>query len=151
LAHYMQCLNELRRQLSPSKKRVDISEELKARLDHYSRVLECQITDRPDEPYRRLASYIIYRLRLAMSEPDHAQAYQAAEDFAEDLTIIRDSLALHKGSRLARLLVDPLFRKLDTFGFHFYTLDVRQHTLVHAKAVTALSAAERDAAPAREV
>ncbi|PYS37260.1 MAG: phosphoenolpyruvate carboxylase, partial [Acidobacteria bacterium] len=69
LAHYIQCLDELRRQLSPSRKRVDLSEALQSRLDDYEKYLESHATDRPDEPYRRLASCMIYRLRIAISEP----------------------------------------------------------------------------------
>src|SRR5262249_55894271 len=143
LVHYIQTLDELRRQLSPSRKRVDLSEPLQSRLDDYQKQLECHATDRPDEPYRRLVSCMMYRLQTAMNEPANRQAYANAEQFAEDLAIMRDSLATHKGERLARLFVDPLLRKLDAFGFHFYTVDLRQHACVHAKAVAGLRSADR--------
>jgi phosphoenolpyruvate carboxylase len=138
LLHYSTCLDELRRRLSSSKRRVEISPELQSRLDLYSKTLQCHTTDRPDEPYRRLTSCMNYRLRMAMSAPQGSEAYQTAEDFVQDLTTMRDSLVQHRGERLARLLVDPLLQKLTTFGFHFYSLDLRQHARVHADAITAL-------------
>ncbi len=152
LDHYVQRLDALRRRLSPSRKRVDISEELQIRLDEYATQLECHTTDRPDEPYRRLTSCMIYRLRLAKSEPANREAYRAPEEFARDLTIMRDSLVQHRGERLARLLLEPLLRQLDTFGFHLYTLDLRQHVRVHGRAIAALKLQDRsEPAAARDL
>jgi phosphoenolpyruvate carboxylase len=147
LAHYIQRLDEARRHLSPSRKRVKISDDLQMRLDEYATTLQCHTTDRPDEPYRRLASCMIHRLRITMSEPANRDAYASPEEFAQDLKIMCDSLARHKGERLARLFVQPLLRNLDTFGFHFYTLDIRQHARVHAKAVGALNSGDMSDAP----
>jgi phosphoenolpyruvate carboxylase len=148
LVNYMQCVEELRRWLSPSRKRVAISKELEARLDHYSTFLNSQTSDRPDEPYRQLASRMTHRLRLAIEEPSNPQAYRGPMEFAEDLGILRNSLVDHKGNRLARLLVDPLLEKLQTFGFHLYTLDLRDHARVFAAAVNALTSRESDDAGA---
>ena len=33
-------------------------------------------------------------------------------------------------------MIDPLLRKLRTFGFHLATLDIRQHARIHAQALT---------------
>src|SRR5262249_11391683 len=127
LARYMQSLERLRRALSPSRKRVAVSQDLQARLDRYERDLEFHIDDRPDEPYRRFVSCMMFRLDSAISRPVDPQAYASAADLAADATLIRESLANKKGERLAVLLIDPLLRTIDTFGFHLYTLDVRQH------------------------
>jgi len=152
LTHYIQCLDELRRRLSPSSKRIAISDVLRVRLELYSKTLECQISDRPDEPYRHLISCMMYRLRLAMTEPVNKQAYSSASEFGQDLTIIRDSLAHHKGARLAHLLVQPLLQQLQTFGFHCYALDLRQHARVHASAAAALKSPDsEDTAFARDL
>src|SRR5262245_18124420 len=48
LSHYIQSVDELRKQLSPSSKRVDVSKELQARLHEYANTLECHANDRPD-------------------------------------------------------------------------------------------------------
>ena len=47
----------------------------------------------------------------------------------------------HRGERMAELLLDPLLRQVETFGFHLHTLDVRQHAKIHAEAVASLSGA----------
>ena len=53
----------------------------------------------PDcEPYRRLAGFMLHRLRTALSEPDHPDAYPDAAAFAADLQLIRTSLAAGGGS-----------------------------------------------------
>ena len=38
-------------------------------------------------------------------------------------------------------MIDPLLRKVRTFGLHLHTLDIRQHARVHAQAMQELSAA----------
>jgi phosphoenolpyruvate carboxylase len=53
--------------------------------------------------------------------------YASAEEFAADLSILRDSLAANRGLRIARNLVDPLLLLVRTFGLHLHTLDIRQH------------------------
>jgi phosphoenolpyruvate carboxylase len=81
---------------------------------------------------------MIYRLNLAMTKPGDRQGYAAANAFEHDLRIMRNSLQTNEGQRLAHLFVDPILRTLNTFGFHMYTLDLRQHVRVHAAAVAAL-------------
>jgi phosphoenolpyruvate carboxylase len=144
LRHYSHNLKELRRALSPSRKRVAVSRELQARLDEYETRLDFHIADRVDEPYRRFISCMLFRLDLAASNAAAEQAYASPKEFADDLNLMRDSLAMNKGQRLADLLVDPLLRKLDTFGFHMYALDVRQHARVHANAARALTSATKE-------
>ena len=70
---------------------------------------------------------------------------------------MRESLAENNGERLARLLLDPLLRQVETFGFHLHTLDMRQHARVHAHAIRELargaeikSEARLPAAPSEE-
>ena len=54
--------------------------------------------------------------------------------------LIRESLAANRGVRLAELIIDPLLRKVRTFGFHLSTLDIRQHARVHAQALAEIEA-----------
>jgi phosphoenolpyruvate carboxylase len=51
------------------------------------------------------------------------------------LLVLGKSLVENRGERLASTWVDPLLRKLRTFGFHLHTLDVRQHARVHAEVI----------------
>ena len=62
-------------------------------------------------------------------------AYGAAQEFLDDLQLLRESLAVHSGIRIARTLIDPLILQVRTFGLHLHTLDVRQHARVHAIAL----------------
>ena len=152
LTHYIHDLRRLRRRLSPSSKRIGISEELQDRLDEYTKSLECHSMDRPDEAYRRFASCMMYRLNLAMTKPGDRQAYPAAKVFEHDLQIMRNSLVTNEGQRLAHLFVEPILRKLNTFGFHLYTLDLRQHARVHAAAAEALKSSNKtDVGAARDL
>jgi phosphoenolpyruvate carboxylase len=144
VGHYLQTMRDLRRRLSVSRKRAVVSEQLTARLEEYEKTLECHGDDRVDEPYRRFATCMIFRLQLVASDPTDVRAYRNSEELAEDVRLIRNSLVANKGERLAFLLIDPLLWKLDTFGFHLYRLDLRQHARVHRKAVAALKSASRD-------
>jgi phosphoenolpyruvate carboxylase len=138
LGRYIDSLEELRKRLSPSRKRVQISQELQTHLDDYSKTLDLNSTDRPDEPYRQLVSCMTHRLRRAMAGESGRQAYATAGEFAQDLALLRDSLSAYNGKRIARLLVEPLLRNLDTFGFHLYRLDLRAHARECTKALSAL-------------
>ncbi len=80
-------------------------------------------------------------MRLTREEPRHANAYATAQELERDLLLLRASLIENRGQRLAELLIDPLLRKLRTFGFHLHTLDIRQHAQVHARALAELQAA----------
>src|ERR1700687_194994 len=56
------------------------------------------------------------------------------------LSLIRDSLAVNRGQRLAELVIDPLLRQVRTFGFHLSTLDIRQHARLHTQALAEIGA-----------
>jgi phosphoenolpyruvate carboxylase len=140
--HYLAELAALSRQLSVSLRRAPVIPALLDRVRQYDTQLgeECsrwtRISDA--ELYRCFLDYISTRLRASRdASGDHA--YASAAEFEDDLSLIRDSLMRNRGERLARLLLDPLLRKLRTFGFHLHTLDIRQHAQVHADAVSELS------------
>jgi phosphoenolpyruvate carboxylase len=138
LSHYHAALRELRRRISVSEKRAGVSTDLRARLEEYSRQLDVRIEDRSGELYRRFLTCMMFRLSLAVSKPTNAQAYSDAGALLSDLAAIRDSLKSNRGERIARLLLEPLIRKVETFGFHFHALDLRQHARVHARAAVEL-------------
>src|SRR5262249_52786425 len=65
---------------------------------------------------------------------------------------MQNSLVANEGQRLAHLFVEPILRKLNTFGFHLYTLDLRQHVRVHAAAAAALKSSNKtDVGAARDL
>ncbi len=144
LGDYIASLEELRRLLTPSACRVAVSPQLAAAAQQYFLTLALAEQENeviPEcEQYRRFAGCILHRLRLTLLEPDHNDAYPAAAGFSSDLQLIRESLAANNGERLARSLVDPLLRRVATFGFHLHSLDIRQHARVHATAIAELAA-----------
>jgi phosphoenolpyruvate carboxylase len=148
---YILEMDELRKRLSSSVSHVPISGELRRQLDNYSQRLAFDIPDRPDEPYRQFSSCLTFRLRLALAQGSDQRAYRDADEFTNDLGIMRESLKAHKGDRVARLLLDPLLRQARTFGFHLHALDIRQHARVHANTVRALTGERDKTAEARDM
>ena len=55
--------------------------------------------------------------------------------FRADIKLIHDSLEANKGQHAGLFAVRRLLRRIDTFGFHLATLDVRQDALVHRQVV----------------
>ena len=137
LTHYLAELERVIEQLSSSSNQVPISEELGQKLRQY----EQQLGDEParlarissTELYRKFLSYAALRLRHTGSSEEWA--YSSAAEFEMDLDLVRNSLAANRGEKLADLLIDPLLRKVRTFGFHLSTLDLRQHAAVHRTAL----------------
>jgi phosphoenolpyruvate carboxylase len=65
---------------------------------------------------------------------DSEDSYSQVGEFESDLLLIRECLTSNQGERIARLLLDPLLRQVETFGFHLHTLDIRQHARIHSRA-----------------
>ena len=138
LDRYVRALEQLVERLSTSTLQTPVSDELCAAFERYADT-GATLDPVPErrsqtELYRRFLGYMGARLRFARNEPHHPHAYPHARDFAADLGLVRDSLAANRGGRLAELLIDPLLRQVDTFGFHLHTLDVRQHARLHVRA-----------------
>ena len=76
-----------------------------------------------DEPYRRKLWIVWERLNPASEYP-----YASERELIGDLELIRDSLAAHRGARVAARGVGRLIRQAEVFGLCTATLDVRQHS-----------------------
>jgi phosphoenolpyruvate carboxylase len=143
LDHYLAAATELMDRLSPSSRQAKVSPTLLEALAQYALrmpvVAPENKTRAADEIYRRYLDYVLLRLRRTRDEPAHADAYMNAFEFAADLRLMSESLAANGGERIAQLLLDPLLRQINTFGFHLYTLDIRQHARVHANAIAELA------------
>ncbi|HZP83198.1 MAG TPA: phosphoenolpyruvate carboxylase [Chthonomonadaceae bacterium] len=142
LNHYLRRVEMLIERLSPSVRQVSVSTALLESLERYVAMIplrEGETSRATEEVYRRYLAFVLHRLRTARDTPSHVHAYPDADAFAADIRRIRDSLIAHSGARLARLLLDPLLREIETFGFHLHTLDIRQHARIQARAVMELS------------
>jgi phosphoenolpyruvate carboxylase len=144
LGVYISSLEELRRLLTPSVCRIPVTTRLTNAVNIYQDSLafsSLESNSIPEcEQYRRMAGFMLHRLRRTLFETDHPDAYPTAAVFENDLKLIRESLATENGERLASSLIDPLLRQVATFGFHLHSLDIRQHARIHARAATELSA-----------
>jgi phosphoenolpyruvate carboxylase len=147
---YLGELDDLRRYLSISQNKYDISDELAASLEEdqqadplserYQRLYN-------QEPYRRKVTHIMHKLQHQMEVAKSGSSDQVLEeakeytsqDFIADLELIADSLSesglkcVGAQGNLKHLLV-----RARTFGFHMAGLDVRQHSAKHEAAVAEL-------------
>ena len=139
LGYYIDRVNDLIWQLSPSTYQVSVSDELKAALSSYEATVSAPELNPKRNPsqevYRRFLDYVLARVVLARDEPLNTNAYHNAAEFRADLGLARQSLSANGGERVARFLFDPLLRQVETFGFYLHTLDVREHASVHQRAL----------------
>ena len=141
LDHYLAEIHALGAELSLSAALVATSDALKALGAAEDRVSIHQT----DEPYRRAlvtcyARMAATRKRLLGSGPMRAprfeaEPYAAAEDFAADLNVIAASLQENGDGDLAEGRLLDLREAIAAFGFHLATMDVRQNSDVHERAV----------------
>ena len=144
--HYLDAVHQLGSELSLSARLVRTTPAL------LQLAVDGQDTNphRQDEPYRRALTGIYARLaattqaltgRTSARHP-HAQLrpYATPEEFADDLDVIRTSLAAHGAAILATRRLLPLMRAVEAFGFHLASLDLRQNSDVHEAVVADLLA-----------
>jgi len=144
LREYLNDVEALSDRLSSSLRQIGASEEMLARLTHYERTIPgVHLAWGPHnttESYRRFLSYVFHKLQQTRISSAPA-AYGNVVEFEHDLLLLRESLRSHRGQRLATNFVDPLLRKVHTFGFRLHTLDIRQHARVHAQVLAELDPA----------
>ena len=102
--------------------------------------LMAEITARsPGEPYR---AYLLYAAeRLTATRTRNADlAYGSPAEFVADLRLVQASLADAGAVRQAYGELQHLIWQAETFGFHLASLEVRQHSAVHARALAELRA-----------
>jgi phosphoenolpyruvate carboxylase len=144
LDHYLAEIHALGAELSLSEALIATSPELKAlaaTMDHVS-------VHQEDEPYRRAlitcyARIAATRAKLLGAGPARQPRFAAApyatpEEFAADLAIIATSLEANGDSDLAAGRLLDLREAVAAFGFHLATMDVRQNSDVHERAIAEL-------------
>jgi len=99
----------------------------------------------PQEPYRTYLLYCAARLNATRTR-DADLAYKGPEAFLADLRVVQESLAASGAIRQAYGELQHLIWQAETFGFHLASLEVRQHSEVHARALAELRAGAEPAA-----
>ena len=134
--YYREC-GALSAKLSQSRGRIDVDDAIVDKISHYRGWFQHAYHEVPkrhrDMPYRVYLRLVQERLQATYD--DDAYPYENAAQFRADIELLADSLASHKGENAGLFAVKRLLRRIETFGFHFMTLDVRQDALVHREVV----------------
>lgn len=92
----------------------------------------------PGEPWRQLINLMLLRLERADGSATQAGGYVSPQDLTEDLEALEESLRQAGARHIAELDVRPLATQARVFGFHLATLDTRQNSAYHDRAVAGL-------------
>jgi len=135
IKRYQPDIRRMARYLSQSESEIGISTAVSQQLDRYQEMMPDigrGIPERHREmPYRCLLKMVLGRLQATLD--DSAHAYSTADEFASDIRLIHDSLLENRGEHAGLFGVRRLLRRIETFGFHLVTLDVRQDALLHRR------------------
>ena len=152
LERYESDIKSLYEHLSSSRSRAGFSSELLDDLKknlapeggtHRFNLNLASIERFDEEPYRQKL-ILMYRKLRATREHNEASwdsgecidgSYANAAEFLNDLHLIRDSLKQNRGEILTRGRLKDLIRRVQVFGFHLASLDIRQHSGKHEAAI----------------
>jgi len=90
----------------------------------------------PGEPFRQHVNL----LRAALPFSDAPGVFESSDALRDELDALATALEEVGATRLARVDVDPLIRLVETFSFHLATLDIRQNSGFHDRALAQLLA-----------
>ena len=131
-------LRNLASQLTVSRQLTDVPEELQDRIDELSFVISDQtdvkdILDRQsEEPWRQLANLMATLLSEQIGGKD---GYASPAHLTADLDLISRTLFSAGCRLLEEQAIRPVRHKIEMFGFHLATLDVRQNSEFHDLAI----------------
>lgn len=91
-----------------------------------------------EEPWRHAAYLMRAKLLLELEKPASTAAYTHPADLRADLDAYAEALESVGASALVTEFIVPFRRRLEAFGFHSATLDVRQNSAFHEKALDQL-------------
>jgi phosphoenolpyruvate carboxylase len=137
---YEQKVENLLPYLSHSSQRVKISEALLASIERDKIEVNAEdliqgVWRNQEEPYRIKCTYMLARLKHTRSQKREAGSYLSPEAFISDLKLIQASLQSHQPTGIANNELHNLIGQVELFGFHLLSLDLRQHSGEHEKAI----------------
>ncbi|GAC1388819.1 MAG: phosphoenolpyruvate carboxylase [Ktedonobacteraceae bacterium] len=161
IEHYRSTIKNLAQEYSQSLNHSQITDELRhslqqdaLRLPDYEQAFGASMAL---EPYRHKLSFMWHRLEATKSytpntkmapflfstseqtaAEEFSAAYTSAEELLADLRLVQTSLLYDREDDLAHGQLTKLIRQVEVFGFHFVSLDTRQHSERHATALAEL-------------
>ncbi len=133
LQRYRREALDLARRLSQSTSRIGVDPEVLRRVEQYAAWFPDALPLIParhrDMPYRVL--FRLIALRLEATHADESHGYHGPTELLDDLRTVGRSLEAHQGAHGGLFNVRRMIRRVETFGFHLATLDIRQDALVH--------------------
>jgi phosphoenolpyruvate carboxylase len=134
--YFAEC-QQLSQLLSQSESRVGITPALRRRIDEYTSLLPGARSIAPARhdqmPYRVFFAQVGERLRQTYDA--RAGRYERVEQLRADLVLAAQSLVANHGVTAGYQLVRRLLLRVDTFGFHLATLDLKQRADVHHRVI----------------
>ena len=135
-AYFKEC-GVLAQLLSQSGSRSAVNPELGQRIELYATLIPGALGITPMRhdrmPYRVFLGQVSERLRLTYDR--RPNGYEGPQQFLRDLKLITASLKANKGFHAGWGNVQRLIRRVETFGFHLATLDLRQHAEIHHRVI----------------
>ena len=134
---YRDRLKELSGVLSQDASNIDTTDAFDERLEEHKEALPGVASEAeeryPDEPYRQKLK--LMREGVLRVGDVRSGGYSDSNDLLADLRAIADDLRANDADVIAEAHVDPLIRKVDTFGFTLAGLDMRDHRKMHTDAI----------------
>lgn len=141
---YEQSIEQLLAKLSYSASKVQFDEELihSTAQDRSTVQLGDDLSPwrNSKEVYRQKLIFMLAKLKHTRRGHKERGCYANSRQFLADLRCIEQSLHSHHAEVVAKQLVSPLIRQVELFGFHLFTLDIRQHSGEHEKAIAEILA-----------
>ncbi|HXR20357.1 MAG TPA: phosphoenolpyruvate carboxylase [Steroidobacteraceae bacterium] len=133
LNNYYNDCQQLGQLLSQSERRVGVSTAVVHRIEEYRTLVPGAPGIAPARhdrmPYRVLLGQIAERLHA--THDGRASGYQQPAQLRADIDLIAQSLLANRGAHAGYFAVRRLLSRIDTFGFHLATLDLRARASVH--------------------
>jgi len=140
LERYRQDLRELSGVLSQDGSRIDVGETFEKSLaqdrERLPGVAAAAEERYPGEPYRQ--KLMLMSERLDRAGDVRPGGYEDVTALQTDLDVLAGSLRANDADVVAEAHVDPLARRVDTFGLSLASLDLRDHQANHTEAIAEL-------------
>lgn len=132
-------LRQLGARLSLAESEVPVPAILRDRIGMLSNILGPEAAGKavdrnPREPWRQLVNLMLARLERV----DNPGGYATAAEWIEDFEVLESSLREAGAHNVAEMDVRPAVAQARVFGFHLATLDIRQNSQYHDRAMAGL-------------